>query len=247
MKQITQLPRLFFLLNLIPFLSGCSDSRIDGYVQNGIGEPLSGVAVTIEKSRFDANTDSEGRYSIDYAPGPIRLSFTKDGYATEVLDLNIQEKVRYPAKTINLFSYNDNKSPQKLSKSIIHSLRNEAHESFNFIAFPPKEIARQYVESLSPESFSEQRIAEFDMNYKRWKTITLSGWAEVHETAEHIGLDWEAVAYKDVEISPARHSKKDVRMKIMFASNKKDYAISTKATPIGDNWYLSDTLSLNYD
>jgi len=61
------------------------------------------VTIKIEKSTFTAVTGNSGQYSLDYAPGSIKLIFSKDGYTTMNLDLNIQQKVHYPAELMVLY------------------------------------------------------------------------------------------------------------------------------------------------
>ncbi|MCD6574155.1 carboxypeptidase regulatory-like domain-containing protein [Candidatus Aerophobetes bacterium] len=95
---------LLLLLLFAVFLVGCGQrKRIEGTVQDVFGNPLKGVTVKIEKSRFSSITDSAGKYSLDYAPGPLEIKFSKDGYTTIRLTLNIQQKSHYPAPNVVLY------------------------------------------------------------------------------------------------------------------------------------------------
>lgn len=88
----------------ITILIGCSKSeKIEGVVKDIFGNPLSDVTVKIEKSTFSDKTDSSGRYSLDYVPGSINVVFSKEGYTTKNLTLDIQQKAYFPAETMVLY------------------------------------------------------------------------------------------------------------------------------------------------
>lgn len=89
--------------------SGCKNQKIEGKVNDIHSNPLQGVAVTIQKSKFSSITDKTGGYSVDYAPGQMRLIFSKSGYVSQYLDLNIQQKIYFPAEDIILHSIDDEK------------------------------------------------------------------------------------------------------------------------------------------
>jgi len=98
--------RFFSLLGIILsllILTSCGSKKIEGKVEDVFGNPLSNVKVKIDKSTFSTTTNSSGEYSIDYAPGNIKLYFIKDGYTTQTLTLNIQQKSKYPAEKIVLY------------------------------------------------------------------------------------------------------------------------------------------------
>ncbi len=61
-------------------LCGCELGRIEGKVIDVRGEPLHGVAVSIEGSRRQDLTNSLGVYSVHFTPGPVVLLFSKTGY-----------------------------------------------------------------------------------------------------------------------------------------------------------------------
>ena len=93
-----------FLLIVATLLSGCGkDERIEGKVQDIFGNPLKDVNVKIKTSTFSSITDESGSYSLDYVPGSMKLLFSKDGYTTRSLDLNIQQKTYFPAETLTLY------------------------------------------------------------------------------------------------------------------------------------------------
>lgn len=89
------------ILLAILFFS-CAKKKIEGQVFDNFNQPLEGVIVTIANSTFQATTDSEGSYSIDYVPGSINLSYTKQGYTSGNLNLDITRKESFPAQKIVL-------------------------------------------------------------------------------------------------------------------------------------------------
>ncbi len=94
---------LFIVLGAI-LATGCDNNeRIDGKILDAFGEPLPDVTVKIGKTTFSAKTDSSGQYLLDYAPGTMRLTFSKDGYTTMDLRLDIQQKTHFPVETMYLF------------------------------------------------------------------------------------------------------------------------------------------------
>ena len=103
MSKVNFMSKWIILSFLAIALQGCGEpDRIEGVVQDIFGQPISGVNIGIENTTFSATTDASGKYSIDYAPGQLRLEYSRKGYTTEDLALNIQQKVRYPVKTIKL-------------------------------------------------------------------------------------------------------------------------------------------------
>jgi len=92
-----------FMLGAILFTSCSKNERIEGKVQDVFGNSLSDVTVKIEKSTFSAKTDGSGQYSLDYVPGSINLTFSKNGYTTRNLSLDIQQKAYFPTETMVLY------------------------------------------------------------------------------------------------------------------------------------------------
>jgi uncharacterized protein YecT (DUF1311 family) len=92
-----------FLLIVVTLLIGCGkDEKIEGKVQDIFGNPIKDVTVKIQTTTFSAITDKSGNYSLDYAPGSMKLIFSKEGYTTGILDLNIQQKIYFPAEILGL-------------------------------------------------------------------------------------------------------------------------------------------------
>jgi hypothetical protein len=100
MKKIFLL--LMTALLLAIFFCSCAAKKIEGQVFDNFNQPLEGVIVTIVNSTFQAITDSKGYYRIDYVPGSINLSYTKQGYTSENINLDIMRKESYPVQKIVL-------------------------------------------------------------------------------------------------------------------------------------------------
>jgi hypothetical protein len=65
--------------------------------------PLADVTVGIQGSSFTATTEDDGKYSLDYVPGEIKVTLSKSGYTSASLELNIAQKSVYPAARVQLF------------------------------------------------------------------------------------------------------------------------------------------------
>ncbi len=102
---MSRLKKLLGVVGLVLVLfTGCSkNENIEGKVEDIFGNALPDVTVKIEKSTFTAKTDDSGLYSLDYAPSSMKLIFSKDGYTTMSLSLDIKQKTHYPAETVTLY------------------------------------------------------------------------------------------------------------------------------------------------
>ena len=98
-----------FCLPLILLLLSCGKKTdINGKVVDPIGNGMQGVSVMIENSSFKSVTDENGNYSIDYAPGSFKLIYSKSGYTTHELELNLSTKVNYPADSVVMYPIPEN-------------------------------------------------------------------------------------------------------------------------------------------
>ena len=82
--------------------SGCKRAEIRGTVQDFGAKPVPGVKAVIENSTFAAETDSEGKYVLGYAPGAFTIKFEKNGYIAQSLQLNLATAAPYDAPVIKL-------------------------------------------------------------------------------------------------------------------------------------------------
>jgi len=89
-------------------ITGCGGKNIEGSVRDNFGNPLAEVTVAINNSAFSAITNHNGVYKIDYVPGDISLTYSKEGFTDAAATLNISQKAKYPMKDVVLI-----KIPQK--------------------------------------------------------------------------------------------------------------------------------------
>lgn len=95
---------LLILFAIATLLSACGQSaRIEGQVKDAFGQPLEGVLVKIEKSAFSTTTDASGKYHLEYAPGEFIVTYTKGGFTSEEVKLNISQNAKFPAEVQTLY------------------------------------------------------------------------------------------------------------------------------------------------
>src|SRR5712671_2846387 len=92
------------LLGLFAFVATGSptSAQIQGRVTEFFSEkPLADATVSIRGFRFEAHTDANGNYSIDYVPGSIELTAQKPGYVLLAdRSLNLATVARAPIEDL---------------------------------------------------------------------------------------------------------------------------------------------------
>lgn len=88
----------FYIISLI--LSSCGNPTINGKVVDIFDKPIEGVKISIEGTSLETYSNTSGLYHSDYVPGPISLIFRKKGFTPENLQLEIAEKMEFPAKDV---------------------------------------------------------------------------------------------------------------------------------------------------
>lgn len=83
--------------------SSGNGASLTGKVFDIFGKPLAGVSVSVRNTRFSTTTDSQGNYSLGYVPGTIQVIFSKGGYYTGSLKLQIVTPSVYPVHDFPLF------------------------------------------------------------------------------------------------------------------------------------------------
>jgi hypothetical protein len=82
--------------------------RIEGIVfEGGFEKPLKDVSVTIKGTTFESKTNSEGKYSLDFAPGKLEIRYLKPSYTEKTLSLEVTQKTRVPAEKATLWRIPD--------------------------------------------------------------------------------------------------------------------------------------------
>lgn len=102
-RQYIFIPFTLLLVITTFTFSGCGKKGINGHIIDSAGIGLKGVSVDIEKSSFTTVTDDGGNYLIDYVPGNFTIVFSKNGYTTHKVELNISSKTLFPAESIMMY------------------------------------------------------------------------------------------------------------------------------------------------
>src|SRR5438105_11978400 len=83
-----------------------SSAQIMGRVVDVWGNPVAGATVSMPGFRFEAHTDANGTYKLDYAPGSIRLVVRDAGYVPTLdsgsLALNLATATRVPVQDLRM-------------------------------------------------------------------------------------------------------------------------------------------------
>jgi len=82
---------------------GSCKKIIVGKVIDGFGAPLKGAVVKVNGTEFISQTDAEGKYTISYVPGDVKVSIIKDGYTEATLNFKIPGKTKFKAEPATLF------------------------------------------------------------------------------------------------------------------------------------------------
>lgn len=77
--------------------------QITGNILDMFGNPVDGATIQIDNTSISSKSNSEGEYSIDYVPGKVKVIFSKPGYSTDTLMVDIYTQTKFPAKSIRLY------------------------------------------------------------------------------------------------------------------------------------------------
>ena len=199
----------------VNLLGGCgSSAKIEGKVTDIFGDPIPGVEVKIDGSGFISKTDEDGWYSLNYAPGKIKIIFRKDGFTTHSMSLDIQQEVAFPAENVSLYPipkelglfYVDfaNKKIVRLEKGGTVGIGNARNTFFRIIR--DNEDIYTVVTEPTPiflkntsESFGFATAKNNSDEKKELEIIGISGapWQKVGEQARHLWMT-QVATFKQV-------------------------------------------------
>ncbi len=94
---------ILLLVAIFTISGACGSKKIQGQVTDSFGAPLSGVTVRIEKTQFLATSESDGGFTLEYAPGEFVIQFSLEGYTTEGIELSVHEKSSVPLQPVVLY------------------------------------------------------------------------------------------------------------------------------------------------
>jgi hypothetical protein len=78
-------------------------AAVEGQVQTHHKKPLEGVKVKVLKSTYEATSGTDGKYSVSFAPGTFEIQYSRSGFTTETVELNIQQETSFPAEAVVLY------------------------------------------------------------------------------------------------------------------------------------------------
>lgn len=117
-------------------LAGCGKkAQITGTILDGFGTPLKEAIVSIEDSTFKTTTDDQGKYAIGYVPGKIKVVFSKVGYTSATLSLDIATESTFPAQPVTLYKIPATKGIWLFGKSDYSALP-KGKVAYNKAQFP---------------------------------------------------------------------------------------------------------------
>uniref|UniRef100_B3EJW8 Uncharacterized protein n=1 Tax=Chlorobium phaeobacteroides (strain BS1) TaxID=331678 RepID=B3EJW8_CHLPB len=90
------------LLSVVAFLSSC-EKKIEGVIVDPFGKGVENAEVEILGSTFKSKANSKGEFGVDYVPGEIIVRFTKKGFTSHQVSLNIRQKYSYPLDTLVMY------------------------------------------------------------------------------------------------------------------------------------------------
>lgn len=75
---------------------------IEGIVKDNFSDPVQDVTVKVEGTTFQTTTNGDGKYSVEYIPGAITISYLKPNYTPANRQLSVVVKDRVPAEEVIL-------------------------------------------------------------------------------------------------------------------------------------------------
>jgi|APSaa5957512622_1039677.scaffolds.fasta_scaffold58670_1 hypothetical protein len=99
---MNKLTTLILVLTTI-VITSCNQTVIEGQVFDGFRKPVKDATIKIEGTRFTSQTDGNGKYSVEYVPGNIKVLISKTGYTDTTFRVNISAESTFPAKAVTIY------------------------------------------------------------------------------------------------------------------------------------------------
>ena len=77
-------------------------AKLTGKVVDCFGRPIAGVSVSIDNTTFATQSNEDGRYSLPYVPGTVKVVVKKDGWYSAGIELQIATASKYPVSDMKL-------------------------------------------------------------------------------------------------------------------------------------------------
>ena len=149
-----------WLLLLLVLTASCtSKAEIKGTVKDYFGQPVENANVSIAGSAFKTVTDKNGHYQLEYVPGSFTVVFSKDGYSTYEMPLNLTEKTKFPAEEVTLIRLPDKPGVYLYRKEGLIALPPSTYDGRHFpisgkVKIAIKNLNRLLLESREPLFFT---------------------------------------------------------------------------------------------
>ncbi len=88
---------IILLLIAVAF-SGCQKTDIEGKIFDGFGNPVKDAVIKVEGTQFTSQTDGNGKYSVGYVPGDIKVLISKTGFTGTTFSVKISTESTFPAE-----------------------------------------------------------------------------------------------------------------------------------------------------
>ena len=89
-------------LGLLLALAGCNSAVIEGQVVDTFGNPIPGARVTVVGSMFAAESDQQGLFKLEYAPGKFEVEAAAEQHISATRSVEMSQKTQYPMAPLEL-------------------------------------------------------------------------------------------------------------------------------------------------
>lgn len=133
-----------WVLTIAACLVGCSNEEMHGKVLDVFGNPVENASVSVTGTEFKTESDKNGQFSLDYAPGNnIVVTVRKDNYLPSAITRSITKKMDIELSPFVLFNQCENglflhankqrKAFDTLNKRGVDLTKNEDRNGMMFI------------------------------------------------------------------------------------------------------------------
>lgn len=245
---------MIYLLSLtLLFFTGCGKSgKIEGYVYDENGNPMGGVLVKVNKSRFAATTDATGFYSLDFVPGKIEVTSVKEGYLSDVISIDVNDSSDFRAPEMSLHNCRSNKTPEQLAKSLLQTMVKNDLTAFKHYLLIPKELLIADIEKSTPEEMKDSVLKSVNQKFiAKYQPESSKDWHRCYQAVDE-GEDesiWPSMISKKIEseIEKNEIGLTTARIEIEFehiTRTSLGFFFMFEAVLLDENWYYMDRLKI---
>lgn len=229
----------------IAFLSACSKSpSLNGKVTNTQGEPLDGVSISINNSRFSTVSSEEGTYKLPYTPGKFEVNFTRPGYKEQKLVLEISNETQFPVSDVVLSGLNN--TPEALAKSVFDTLVNNDKAEYSKWVFPTIDLLVSLREEPENEKVKKMlRVLTAPKEYEKYKAMSIDAWSEVRNSlSKRRNMNWRQAVLSRAEYKTEFNDFEFANIELFMKANNRSHVIKIDAVKLGEQWFPMEGLRL---